>query len=136
MKRTIIIFGSLILALLLLFRLSKFAILSGTTRNEYVIAFFAILFFAIGLYINKKRSIENEPDARKVNETIIKELALTTREYEILCEIEKGYSNKEISDRLNVSESTIKTHISNLFSKLGVKRRTQAVQYAKELNIL
>ncbi|NJO00897.1 MAG: DNA-binding response regulator, partial [Bacteroidia bacterium] len=63
-------------------------------------------------------------------------LGLSNREYEILGLIAQGYSNQEIADQLFISLPTVKTHSSNLFSKLDVKRRTQAVQRAKELNIL
>ncbi|MEL6919365.1 MAG: LuxR C-terminal-related transcriptional regulator [Bacteroidota bacterium] len=47
-----------------------------------------------------------------------------------------GLSNKEIADKLFVSESTIKTHVSNVLLKLNAKRRTQAVQIAKEMRII
>ncbi len=61
---------------------------------------------------------------------------ISQRELEVLFLIAEGRSNQEIADQLFLSLNTIKTHTSNLFSKLGVKRRTQAVQKAKELGIL
>jgi ATP/maltotriose-dependent transcriptional regulator MalT len=48
----------------------------------------------------------------------------------------QGYSNQEIAEKLFVSLNTIKTHITNIFLKLDVKRRTQAVQRAKELQLI
>lgn len=66
----------------------------------------------------------------------IETLGLSKREYEVLCELAKGHSNKEIASLLFVSESTIKTHVSNVYTKLDVKRRTQAIQKAKQLQIL
>ncbi|WP_298550235.1 LuxR C-terminal-related transcriptional regulator [uncultured Algibacter sp.] len=47
-----------------------------------------------------------------------------------------GLSNQEIAEKLFVSESTIKTHVSNLLIKLDAKRRTQAIQISKSLNII
>lgn len=55
---------------------------------------------------------------------------LTERELEVLVQIAYGRSNREIARALVVSEKTVKTHVSNLFSKLGVQDRTQAALYA------
>ena len=66
----------------------------------------------------------------------IEELGLSKREYEVLQEIALGLSNQEIADKLFVSESTIKTHVSNLLIKLDAKRRTQAIRISKSLNII
>ncbi|MBS4177549.1 response regulator [Lederbergia citrea] len=56
--------------------------------------------------------------------------ALTIREKEVLTEIAKGKSNKEIGADLNITEKTVKTHVSNIFMKLEVSDRTQAALYA------
>ena len=60
---------------------------------------------------------------------------LSRRENEVLLAMAEGLSNKEIADKLFVSENTIKTHVSNIFVKLNVQRRTQAILKAKELFI-
>jgi DNA-binding CsgD family transcriptional regulator len=65
-----------------------------------------------------------------------RELGITKRELEILGLIAHGMSNKEIADRLFVSENTVKTHSSRLFDKMGARRRTQAVQMGKELGLI
>jgi DNA-binding NarL/FixJ family response regulator len=137
MKKTVFIFATLIIALLVLIQLSKFSIVKGKSSLEYIIAAVAIVFFFVGLYINKRKnqsktsSVTSDIDTQK-----IEDLGLSKREYEVLCKIAKGHSNKEIASLLFVSESTIKTHVSNVYSKLNVKRRTQAIQKAKELQIL
>jgi DNA-binding CsgD family transcriptional regulator len=64
------------------------------------------------------------------------DLRITPRELEILNLIAQGMSNREIADKLFVSENTVKTHSSRVFEKLGAKRRTQAVQLGKELGLL
>jgi len=61
---------------------------------------------------------------------------ITPRELEVLQLIADGLSNKEIAVRVFVSENTIKTHLSRVFDKLGARRRTQAVQIAKELRLI
>jgi DNA-binding CsgD family transcriptional regulator len=64
------------------------------------------------------------------------ELGITPRELEILGLIAAGLSNREIAERLFVSENTVKTHSSRLFDKLGARRRTQAVQLGKEARLI
>jgi DNA-binding CsgD family transcriptional regulator len=71
------------------------------------------------------------PDERRRED-----LRITPRELEILNLIAQGMSNREIAERLFVSENTVKTHSSRVFDKLGAKRRTQAVQLGKELGLL
>ncbi len=63
-------------------------------------------------------------------------LGITPREMEILELIASGLSNKEIAERVHVSENTVKTHSSRVFDKLGARRRTQAVQLAKEQRLI
>ena len=136
MKRTILVFGLIVLALLILFNISKRTYLSGDTSVEISIAVIAVVFFFIGIYINKKSLHKNTIDQKTVNHQKIKELNISNREYEVLCEIAKGLSNQEIADKLFVSESTIKTHVSNILVKLNAKRRTQAIQISKDLQLL
>ena len=63
-------------------------------------------------------------------------LGITPRELEVLELIAQGLSNKEIAERVFVSENTVKTHLSRVFDKLGARRRTQAVQLGKTLRII
>jgi DNA-binding NarL/FixJ family response regulator len=133
-KKTIFIFSALIISLLVLFKLSNYFYLSGDISAEIVIALIAIAFFGIGIFINKKSLHKERPSF--VDQKKIKKLGISNREYEVLVHISKGLSNKEIASTLFVSESTIKTHVSNLLIKLDAKRRTQAVQKAKNLHIL
>ena len=136
MKKTILVFGLLILALLLLFQFSKYAIISGDLKVEIAVAIIAILFFFIGIYINKKSLHKDSKPLNAIDRQKIKELEISNREYEVLQKIAEGLSNKEIADSLFLSESTIKTHVSNLLVKLDAKRRTQAIKKAKSFQIL
>ena len=71
-----------------------------------------------------------------VNEEQQRQLGITKRELEILELIAQGLSNREIADKIFVSENTVKTHSSRLFDKLSAKRRTQAVQIGKEIGLI
>ena len=104
---------------------------------------FAILGIWLGLKLTRKKELivvkevavaNSQPFA--VNEDKLRELAITKRELEILELIAKGLSNREIAEKLFVSENTVKTHSSRLFDKLSAKRRTQAVQIGKELGLI
>jgi len=55
---------------------------------------------------------------------------LTKREYTVLTFIAKGLRNKDIADKLNITERTVKNHVTNIISKFGVDNRTEALSYA------
>ena len=104
---------------------------------------FALLGGWLGLKLTRKKEVvvlkevlvsNTAPFA--LNEPKLRELSITPRELEILALIANGLSNREIAEKLFVSESTVKTHSSRLFDKLSAKRRTQAVQIAKEFGLI
>jgi len=110
-------------------------------------ALIALIFAAVGIWlglkITKKEQviIEREvmvprPSSFVLDEQRLQELGITKRELEILGLIADGLSNREIGERLFVSENTVKTHSSRLFDKLTARRRTQAVQRGKELGLI
>ncbi|SFC99213.1 response regulator transcription factor [Algibacter pectinivorans] len=136
MKKTILVFSGLIIALLLLFQISTYSIISGNLKMEFAITIIAVIFLIVGIYINKKSLQKPANASQGINYQKIKDLEITTREYEVLQAISEGLSNKEISNKLFLSESTIKTHVSNLLVKLNAKRRTQALQIAQKLQII
>lgn len=137
MKKTIFIFSAFIVALLALFKISKYSYASGDASIETIIAVIALIFLTIGFYINKRTSKRRTTSTDSIiNTKNIEKLGISKREYEVLVEISKGSSNKEIADKLFVTESTIKTHVSNVFVKLDSKRRTQAIKKAQELQII
>jgi DNA-binding CsgD family transcriptional regulator len=97
----------------------------------------------LGLRLTRKRIVVKEvhvpvPAGQPfvVNSKKQEELEITPRELEILELMAKGMSNREIAEKLFVSENTVKTHSSRVFDKLGAKRRTQAVQLGKEFGLL
>ena len=108
-----------------------------------VAALFASLGIWLGFTVTKKPEtvvvkefVGEPPPPFQRNGAQIDRLGLTPRELQMLELIAAGLSNKEISERINLSENTVKTHLSRLFEKLGARRRTQAVQLGKELGIL
>ncbi len=146
MKQVIIGFGLLILALLVLFQLARFSPFQSSLRMEWWIAGFSLLFFGIGIYLSRKlfrkeiirekEVIVEVPMSQRIDEKELEKTGISKREYEILQLINEGLSNQQIADKLFVSENTIKKHISNLFFKLDVERRTEALKKGKELRII
>ena len=136
MKKTVLVFALLIFALLLLFQFSKYAIMFGNLNFEIAISVIAVVFFFIGVYINKKSLQKKTQVSTEIDLKKIEALDISKREYEVLQSISAGLSNKEIAEKLFVSESTVKTHVSSLLLKLNAKRRTQALQIAKDLHII
>jgi DNA-binding NarL/FixJ family response regulator len=151
MRSVVIGFGLLILCLLVLFKIADVNFMRGDVKLEVVVAIAAVIFFFAGLYINgqqqkKQANGKADPPVAKdipaaetsvaIDYEQIKKLGLTQREHEVLVKMAAGLSNQEIAAQLFLSESTIKTHVSNIFFKLDVKRRTQAVQVARDLGIV
>lgn len=107
----------------------------------------AAIFAGLGIWLGLKLTRHKEtiivrevevptPVNFERDEQKLESLAITPRELEILELIAEGLSNKQIATRLFVSENTVKTHSSRVFDKLGVQRRTQAVQLAKRLRLI
>ena len=146
-KNREIIYLSLALALLLLLMKwleYKFLIINNAT--DIYIGIIALFFTVFGFWLALKLTrpkikeviIEKQVlvDNTIINEAAIAKLGLSSRELEILEMIAKGMSNQEIGNALFISLSTVKTHTSNLFSKLNVKRRTQAIEIARSSNLI
>lgn len=145
MRSVIIGFGLLILCLLVLFKIAEVNFMSGNVRLEVIVAAAALVFFFAGLYFNQRsmqgqervQSTQEQPapaaatPAAAIDHAQVKESGLTTREHEVLVKMAEGLSNLEIGQQLFLSESTIKTHVSNILFKLDAKRRTDAVRIAR-----
>lgn len=137
---SILLFGSILafLAISLHFLEYKYYVgsLDSDIYTSVVATFFTIMGIWIGTNILKnKKATSQKPDTIKESKCIEK-FNLNDREYEILHLIAKGLSNKEIAEQLFLALPTIKTHISNLYLKLDVKSRTQAIYKAQSLNLI
>ena len=106
---------------------------------EFYLAVVAVIFAGLGIWaglkLTKKKIITVGPEF-VFNEHEFQRLGISKREHEVLDLMAKGLSNQEIADKLFVSLNTVKTHTSNLLLKLEARRRTQAIQKAKALNLI
>ena len=133
--------------LIVVLKLLEFRFLVVEHSIEIYIGLVAALFAGLGIWLGLKLTRKQEVIVVKevpvaaiqpfaLNKERLRDLGITKRELEILELIAQGMSNREIADRLFVSENTVKTHSSRLFDKLSARRRTQAVQIAKELGLI
>jgi ATP/maltotriose-dependent transcriptional regulator MalT len=154
--RDILLYGLCGGVLITLLKLSEYRLLVVEHSLEIYGGLVAVLFSALGIWlgltITRKRAqrhlFSRPPGADGgavsaadasvfvADEVRLNELGITPRELEILGLIAAGLSNREIAERLFVSENTVKTHSSRLFDKLGARRRTQAVQLGKEARLI
>ena len=146
MKRVVFygLAGGLLLALLKLIEYKHFV---HAYPSEIYGGLVAVIFSAVGIYLGlrwaRSREVVVVREVRVPQERPVvfdaekpREFGITPREHEILGLIAEGLSNREIGERLFVSENTVKTHSSRLFAKLGVNRRVQAVSKGRELGLI
>lgn len=157
MRKTVLVYGVLGGVLIAVLQLIQFRFLVIEHAVEIYGALVALLFSALGIWLGLRITRPKET----VETVIVKEVlvpappppisasepftpdparlarfGITPREHEILQLIADGLSNREIAERLFVSENTVKTHASRLLDKLDARRRTQAVQLAKEAGLI
>jgi DNA-binding CsgD family transcriptional regulator len=152
MKRHVLIYGLIAGVLIAALNLIQYRYLVVEHSVEIYGGLIAAVFSAVGIWLGLRITARRQPVAPAANsgpaarmipsppfapdERHREDLRITPRELEILNLIAQGMSNREIAERLFVSENTVKTHSSRVFEKLGAKRRTQAVQLGKELGLL
>jgi DNA-binding CsgD family transcriptional regulator len=146
-KRTVLLYGILGGVLVAALALVEYRFLIVQHSLEIYGGIVALIFSAIGIWLGLKLTRTRElVVVREVPVSVAgafvrntarqEELGITPRELEILELIAAGLSNREIAGRLFVSENTVKTHSGRLYDKLSARRRTQAVQRAKEAGLI
>ncbi len=139
MRKTVLFYGIALAALTGVLKYIEYSFWVRDLPLEYYLGMVAIFFTGLGIWaglkLTRRKVIVVTPDF-KLNEAELQRLGISKREYEVLELIAQGLSNQEIAEKLFVSLNTVKTHSSNLFMKLEVRRRTEAIRRAKELRLL
>jgi NarL family two-component system response regulator LiaR len=144
--RHIILYGSSLALLLFLLKWLEWRFVVLDHAIEIYSGAIAVVFTGLGIWLALKLArpkqttviVEKEVPVRSgiVDQKELARLGLSPRELEVLHLMAEGLSNQEIASRLFVSLNTIKTHSSKIFEKMDVRRRTQAIDKAKKLNII
>ena len=155
--KTTILYGSALALLLFILKWLEWRFIILDHAVEIYSGAIAVVFTGLGIWLALKLArpkvktiiVEKEvpaqpasptaqaaPTPAQPNQKEITRLGLSARELEVLQLMAEGLSNQEIAGRLFLSLNTIKTHSSNIFEKLDVRRRTQAVETARKLNII
>ncbi len=148
-RKHIILYGISLALLLFLLKWLELRFIIITHAFEVYAGAIAIIFTALGIWLAlklmkpkvqtvfvEKEVVINPNPAFAINEKELNALGLSKRELEVLQLMAEGLSNQEIAARLFVSLNTIKTHSSNMFAKMDVKRRTQAIEKAKRSGLI
>ncbi len=139
MWRTVITYGLSFSVLISLLKFLEYRYIIRTLSIEVYLGLISLFFTALGVWVGlkltRKKIIHVGPEFQ-FNQEASDRMGISKRELEVLTLMAEGLSNQEIANKLFVSLNTIKTHSSNLFLKLEVSRRTQAVQKAKELRLI
>ncbi len=144
-----ILYGVALACLLFLLKWMELKWMVYSHSMDIYIGAISILFTLLGIWLAKQlmKPTTNTVIVEKwvspvqvehgqINEDAIASLGISSREMDVLNLMAKGMSNAEIAADLFLSIPTIKTHIANLFFKLEVKRRTQAIEKAKRLQLI
>lgn len=145
--RSVLIYSISLAVALFLMKWLEWRFLIVSHAFEIYAGIIAVIFTALGIWLALKLSkpkiavvtIEKDFSESKgfvLNQSALDETGISTRELEVLGLMAIGLSNEEIARRLFISLSTIKTHLSNVFFKLNVRRRTQAVDKAKRMGLI
>lgn len=147
--RHIILYGLILAILVFTLKWLQWKFLIVDNAIDIYVGLIAVFFTVLGIWVSRqlikpkvetviveKEIIVTQPEEFIINDDELKKLNLNNREYEVLQLLAKGYSNAEIAGKLFLSVSTIKTHVSNLYFKMDVKSRTQAITKAKQLKII
>jgi two-component system, NarL family, response regulator LiaR len=152
-RKTVLLYGLLGGGVITALQFMKYRFLVVEHAVEIYGALVAVLFAALGIWLGLRMTrpkvvVKEVPVTVEIPVQVpagkpfvldparLERFGITRREHEILQLIATGLSNREIAERLSVSEHTVKTHASRLLDKLDARRRTQAVRRAKEAGLI
>ena len=149
-NKLVILYGVSLGAILLLLKWLEWRFIIIDHAFEVYIGAIALFFTSLGIWlavkltrpkteiiiVEKKVFVDQPSVGAMPDEKALLKSGISKREWEVLSLMSEGLSNQEIAGRLFVSLNTVKTHSSNLFEKMDVKRRTQAIEKGKRMGLL
>lgn len=136
MRRQIILYGACLALGTLALQWLDYQRLARSHTGDVYLFLIAAAFLGLGIYVGARLFGPPRPTPFDGNPKAVETLGICPRELAVLKELAAGHSNKEIAARLHVSPNTVKTHVARLFEKLEARRRTDAIQRARQLGIV
>lgn len=142
--RDILLYGLGAALVLVGLEAAQYRLTVSANRFELYAVVVAVIFAGIGAWMAKSMKPKpsklptqaNLPSNPIPDDALRQQLGISPREMDVLQLMAAGHSNDEIAGRLFISTNTVKTHSSSLYTKLDVKRRTQAVTKAKSIGLI
>ena len=135
MFRTLVLWALVLAAGAFALQWLEYRYMARAFSREIYIAVIGTAFAAGGVWVGWRLSARRNPTFGR-NNAALAALGLTGQEVKVLERLAAGQSNKEIARTLGLSPNTVKTHVANLFAKLEVSRRTQAIAKARDLQLI
>jgi DNA-binding NarL/FixJ family response regulator len=136
MVRTVLIWALVLAAGAFALQWLEYQYLVRAFSRDIYVAIIGTAFAAGGVWVGWKLTQRRAPGPFERNAAALAALGLTGQEMKVLERLAAGQSNKEIARTLGLSPNTVKTHVANLYAKLEVSRRTQAVSKARDLQLI
>lgn len=136
MVKSVVLYGLALAAGAFVLQWLEYKYVARAFAPEIYVMLIALGFTGLGIWAGTRLTPKTIAGPFERNEAALKALGLTERELTMLERLAAGDANKEIARTLDISPNTVKTHIANLFQKLEVQRRTQAIQKARELRLI
>lgn len=136
MTRTVVLWALVLAAGASALQWLQYQYLVHTLAPQVYVAVIGVTFAGGGVWLGWRLSARRASGLFARNDAALAALGLTGQEVRVLERLAAGQSNKEIARTLGLSPNTVKTHVSNLYAKLEVSRRTQAVSKARDLQLI
>ena len=136
MRRSLFVYALALAVGAWLLEYLKFRHSTQAFTTEIYVVLLAVGFIALGLWLGQKLTPRPKPATFERNEKAVAALGLTERECEILERLATGRSLKELARDLDISPNTVKTHVAQVYAKLGVNKRVNALEKARALSII
>ena len=114
----------------------KFSLITGGLAIELYVLLVVAAFTAGGLWIGWRMAARRRGPGFARNEQALEVIGITGQEMRVLEALATGRSNKEIARKMGLSPNTVKTHLAGLYGKLEVRRRTEAIDRARSLELI
>ena len=136
MRKTILIYSIALAGFAWLLQFVQYKYQVRRLSTEIYVVLIALLFVSLGVWVGRQLTSGGKAGPFERNQKALDYLGISKREVQVLDLLARGHTNQEIADAIFVSANTVKTHLAHLYDKLEVSRRTQAVQKARELNLI